>query len=72
MFIGKPHRRVRGIYQRGKKGVLTMLRNLEHSEIKIKGKNYHSDAVKRYGTAQFIKAQYIKVSRRILKLKGIQ
>jgi len=72
MFIGKPQGRARGIYQRGKKGVLTMLRNLEHSQVKIKGKGFHSKAVKRFGTAQFIKAQYIKVARRILKRKGIQ
>ncbi len=72
MFIGKPAGRARGIYQRGKKGVLTMLRNLEHNQIKIKGKGFHSKAVKRFGTQQFIRAQFFKVSRRILKRKGLQ
>ena len=71
MFIGKPLKRKRGIYLKGKKGKLTMLRNLEHDEVKIKGKGFHSKAVKRFGTAQFIKAQYLKVSKRILKRKGI-
>ena len=71
MFIGTPGGRKRGIYQRGKKGVLKMLRNLEHDEVKIKGKGFHSKAVKRFGTQQFIRAQFFKVSRRILKLKGI-
>ena len=57
---------------KGKKGKLTMLRNLEHDQVKIKGTGFHSKAVRRYGTAQFIKAQYLKVSKRILKRKGIQ
>lgn len=74
MFIGKPQgMNRRGLYLRGpRKGVLTLLRNLEHDEVKLKGKGFHSKAVKRFGTAQFIKAQFFKVSKRILKIKGIQ
>ena len=72
MFIGTPKgMNTRGVYLKGpRKGVLTMLRNLEHSEVKLKGKGFHSKAVKKHGTAQFIKAQFFKVSKRILKRKG--
>jgi len=73
MFIGTPKGfSKRGLYLRGpRKGVLRMLRNLETDEAKIKGKGFHSKAVKKYGTAQFIKAQFLKVSKKIMKQKGL-
>lgn len=73
-FIGIPKGKVKpkGLYERTNKNKkLRMLRNLEHDETKIKGTHFHSDSVKKYGTQQFIKAQFIKVSKRILKQKGI-
>lgn len=73
-FIGIPKGkgRPKGLYERTNKNKkLRMLRNLEHDEVKIKGTHFHSDAVKKYGTQQFIKAQFIKVSKRVLKQKGL-
>lgn len=72
MFIGKPGKGARGIYLKGKRGKLTMLRNLESNEITIKGTGFHSKAVKKYGTQQFISAQYKKIVMRTLKRKGLQ
>ena len=71
-FIGVPKGMSRrGMYLRQGKS-LVMLRNLEHKDVKIKGVGFHSKAVKKYGTEQFIKAQFFKVSKRILKRKGLQ
>ena len=73
-FIGTPRggSRKRGLYARNKGNkYLVMMRNLEHKEVKIKGKHFHSSALKRYGTQQFIKAQFLKASKKILKQKGI-
>ena len=71
MFIGTPQGRKRGVYEKDKRGKLVMLRNLESKQITIKGTGFHSKAVKRFGTQQFIKAQFIKVSKRILRQKGL-
>lgn len=71
MFIGTPQGRRRGIYQRSKKGKMIMLRNLESEQITIKGTGFHSKAVKKFGTQQFIRAQFFKVSKRILRQKGV-
>jgi len=71
-FIGKPSEGRRyGIYERYGKGKLRMIRNLESDSVKIKGKHFHSRAVRKYGTAQFIKAQFAKQAKKRLKRKGV-
>lgn len=71
MFIGKPGGGKKGLYQKSKKGKLTMIRNLESDQIKIKGTHFHRNAVKKYGTQQFIKAQFQKIAVRTLKRKRL-
>jgi len=66
-FMGKPKGGDRPIgiwerYQGNKK--LRMIRNLEKSRVEIKGVHWHDDAVKKYGTRQFIRAQFIKHAKR--------
>lgn len=70
-FVGKPKGRKQGMYVR-EGSSLKMLRNLEHDEAKTKGIHFHERALKRFGTAQFIKAQFLIVSKHILKRKGLQ
>ena len=73
MFIGKPGNQPYGIYERIRKNKrMRMIRNLESKQIKIKGTNFHSDAVKKYGTKQFIAAQFKKEFHRIMKVKRVQ
>ena len=71
MFIGTPQGRKRGIYEKDKRGKLFMIRNLESQEIRIKGTGFHSKAVKKFGTTQFIKAQYQKVFKRAMRIRGV-
>jgi len=68
-FIGKPKgRSAFGIYERRNNNKkLMMLRNLEHNEVKIPDSNFHDDAIKRFGTAQFIEAQFNKIANQKLR-----
>lgn len=64
-FIGtaKGGNRRRGIYLRsGNNHRLTMIRNLESDSIRIKGTGFHEKAVRRYGTVQFIRAQFKRIA----------
>jgi hypothetical protein len=65
IFIGVPRgtNRKRGVYLRQKRKV-KLLRNLEHDTVKIKDTNFHDDAIKRYGTQQYIAAQYRRAAQR--------
>ena len=73
-FIGTPKGggRPRGLYERKNKNKrLTMLRNLEHEEVKLKDTNFHDDAIKRYGTPQYIRAKFNQVAVRRLRRRGL-
>lgn len=73
-FAGKPKGgdRPYGLYMRQRANKqLVMLRNLEHDEVKIKGTHFHSNAVKKHGTQQFISAQFYKNMTLELKKKGV-
>ena len=66
MFVGKPRggNRRYGVYQRTNSNKkLYMLRNLETSEAKIKDTNFHDNAVRKYGTWQFTRAQFIRKAK---------
>ena len=68
-FIGKPRGKNRrfGIYEGASRNKrLKMLRNLEHRQVKIKDTNFHNDAVKKYGTVQFIRSQFYKAAKKRL------
>lgn len=69
-FIGKPKgggRRL-GIYERTNKNKkLRMIRNLESSSVRIKKNNWFSGAIKKYGTSQFIAAQFKRAAQKRLK-----
>lgn len=72
MFTGKPKGgdRPYGIYKRANRNnKLVMLRNLEHDDAKIPATHWFSKPVKKYGSMQFIKAQFIKIAKR--KLSGL-
>lgn len=68
MFVGRPKGGGRryGVYQRTNNNKrLYMLRNLETSEAKIKDTNFHDNAVKKYGTWQFTRAQFIRHAQKM-------
>lgn len=72
-FIGNPKggNRPLGIWERYQnKKRLRLIRNLESSQVQIRGENWFSDAVKKYGTAQFIRAQFLKIAKRRLSEYG--
>lgn len=59
-----------GIYERYQKNKrLRLIRNLEESRVKIPATYWFSDAVKKYGTAQFVKAQFRTLARKYLRLE---
>lgn len=63
-FIGIPKGRKKyGIYERNQYGGLTMIRNLESSQTKIKGTGFHSKAVKKFGQMKGGKANITFQSR---------
>lgn len=69
-FMGKPrggNRRV-GIYERHHNNKrLTMIRNIESEQVKIDPNHWFSDSLKKYGTSQFIQAQFKKHAKRRLR-----
>ena len=72
LLVMKPRglNRRKGIYleQRQKKSTrLTMLRNLETNQARLKPTGWFSNVLKKYGTAQFIKAQFIKQAQKRLR-----
>lgn len=68
-FAGAPRGggRRRGVYLRSNRNKrLTMIRNLEHQSVRIRGSKFHSKAVRRYGTQQYVAAQHRRaVLRRV-------
>jgi hypothetical protein len=62
-FIGNVNGK-RGIYQRTKKGGLTMLRNLDSDSIKIKGTNFHQKAVDRKGSKQLVSTRFRRIAQK--------
>jgi hypothetical protein len=65
-FIGRPNGAPLGIYERKKKRKLKMIRSLEKERITVPASRFFSDSVKKYGTSQFIRAQFIKRARKHL------
>lgn len=73
-FIGTPRggNRRYGLYERTNNNKrLKMIRNLESDSVRIKGKHFHSNAVKRYGTQQYISAKFKKNAEKALRRKGV-
>ena len=71
-FMGRPKggNRPLGIYERFQNNKrLRMIRQLEHSSVRVPASHWFSDAVKKYGTAQFIQAQFVKLSKRYLGIE---
>jgi hypothetical protein len=69
-FIGVPRggNRPFGMYLRKNNNKrLVMLRNLDQKEVSIQGVDFFKDALRRFGTAQFIRAQFYKVAKRKLR-----
>lgn len=74
LFVGVPigGNRSRGLYERSANNKrLKMIRNLGSNTIRIKGTGFHSKAVKKFGTKQFIAAQYKKVFFKAMKKRGV-
>ncbi len=77
-FIGKPANQPSlpvGIYERtNKNNKIKMIRNLSQTQVKIPATNFYSDAEKKYGTEQYIRAQFIKNAERIInsRLGGLK
>ncbi len=74
-FIGIPKGsrfRTYGLYERGYNNKrLQLLRNLEHEQATIPATHWFTNAVRKYGTPQFIKAQFERAARRRLsKFQG--
>ncbi len=65
-FMGKPASRRLGIYER-RKHRMVMIRNLESSQKKIDPNRWFSDSLKKYGTPQYIRAQFIRAAKKRLK-----
>jgi hypothetical protein len=72
-FMGRPRggRRTLGIWERHRGGRrIRLIRNLEHRQVRIKPTRWYSDAVARYGTQQFIAAQFHRAAERELRRAG--
>lgn len=72
-FMGKPKggNRPVGIWERTNRNKrIRLIRNLEHPSVRIKPTRWYSDALGRYGTDQFINAQYRAAARRELRAIG--
>ena len=67
-FMGRPRgsRRAVGIYERRPGNKLRMLRNLSERNVTIRRTNWWSSSVRRYGTTQFMRAQFERAARRRL------
>lgn len=66
VFMGRPRggNRPVGIYERyGKNRRLRMLRNLESSSVRIKPTRWFADPLRKYGTRQYMGAQFKKHAR---------
>lgn len=73
-FAGKPKGgdRAIGLYERSANNKkLTMIRNLESDVVNIKGIHFHENAVKKYGTQQYMSAKFRKRALMELKRKGV-
>lgn len=54
----------RGVYRRMKKGKLQMIRNLDSDSVRIKGTNFHQDAVDKLGTPRFVSAVFRREAKK--------
>lgn len=68
-FIGVVNGK-RGLYQRTKKGGLTMLRNLDSDTVRIKGTGFHSKAVKMKGTKQLVSTRFRRIAQKKIDKVG--
>lgn len=69
-FIGRPkgNNRRLGVYERWQGGrKLRMIRNLESASVRVPATHWHRDAVNKYGTMQFIRAQFRDAARKRLR-----
>jgi len=75
-FIGVPKggSRPLGIYERYQSNKrLRMIRNLESRSVTVPAVHWHKDAVRRFGTQQFIAAQFKKAAqKRLSRVRGIK
>ena len=69
-FITRSRRGRWGIYERMARRI-RMIRSLEEPSVRVPGVQWFSDAVGRFGTRQFINAQYIKAARNELRRAGV-
>jgi hypothetical protein len=73
-FIGVPKGggRPKGLYERRNNNKrLVMIRNLEKRKVNIKGVHFHRDAVRQYGTPQYIESKFNRVAVRMLRARGL-
>ena len=68
-FIGSVNNK-RGIYQRTKKGGITMLRNLDSDSVRIKGTGFHSKAVKMKGSKTLVSTRFRRIAQKKLDKVG--
>ena len=74
-FIGRPKGggRPLGLYERHASNQrLRMIRRLTHSTVRVPATRWFSDAVKRFGTQQFIRAQFLRAARERLQQFGYE
>lgn len=72
-FMGRPRggNRPVGVWERTNRNKrIRLIRNLEHRQVRIRPTRWFSDAIGRYGTYQFINAQYRAAARRELRRIG--
>lgn len=79
MFIGKPKgfpSAPVGIYQRlpkkGRSKKLQLIRDLTQSTVRIPAVHWYTDAFKKYGTPQFIRAQFIAEAQRNVRALSVR
>lgn len=68
-FIGVVNGK-RGLYQRTKKGGLSMLRNLGSNKIRIRGTGFHSKAVDKKGTNQLVSTRFRRIAQKKIDKVG--
>lgn len=75
-FLGKPRGGGRnsslpvGIYERTNKNHrIKLIRNLSQSSVKIPATNFYSDAEKKYGTDEYIRAKFIATAEKLIDQK---
>jgi len=67
-FVGRPRgakARPTGVWERyAKNKRIRLIRNLENASIRVTGRRWHSDAVERYATREWIEGAFIREAKR--------